>query len=247
MTISFDFSGRTVAVTGGAQGIGLSLARFFDLAGARVVVLDLAGAPLSALGDREWRGDVQGLACDVSDSVSVALAFAEVESDGGGVDVLVNNAGVLRDGMVWKMSDGDWDTVVRVHLSGAFNCARAAIPYMRTRGWGRIINTTSYSGLHGNFGQANYSAAKAGIIGFTRGIAKELATFGITVNAISPNARTAMVESIPEPRRREIELLAPLGRFAEPAEIAPAVGFLASDEASYITGVVLPVDGGLSI
>lgn len=118
---------------------------------------------------------------------------------------------------------------------------------MRAQGWGRIINTTSYTGLHGNVGQANYATAKAGIIGFTRSTAKELARFGITVNAISPNAQTSMVESIPEERRHEIELMAPMRRFSSPEEVGPAVGFLASDEAAYITGVVLPIDGGLSI
>jgi 3-oxoacyl-[acyl-carrier protein] reductase len=167
--------------------------------------------------------------------------------NGLGVDILVNNAGVLRDGVVWKISDQDWNAVIGVHATGSFNCTRAAIPRMRERGWGRIINTTSYTGLHGNFGQSNYAMAKAGIIGFTKCVAKEIAKFGITVNAISPNAETSMVKSIPEDRRRELELLAPLGRFARPEEIAPAVGFLASEEASYITGVILPVDGGLSI
>jgi 3-oxoacyl-[acyl-carrier protein] reductase len=149
--------------------------------------------------------------------------------------------------MLWKITDDEWSTVLAVHLTGTFNCTRAAVPAMRARGRGRIINTTSYTGLHGNLGQSNYAAAKAGIIGFTRTAAKELARFGITVNAVSPNASTAMIESIPPGRRAEIEAQTPLGRYGTPEEMAPAVAFLASDEAAYITGVVLPVDGGLSI
>jgi 3-oxoacyl-[acyl-carrier protein] reductase len=159
----------------------------------------------------------------------------------------VNNAGILRDRVVWKLTDADWQAVLGVHLTGTFNMTRAAVPAMREQGYGRFVNVTSYTGLHGNVGQANYAAAKAGIIGFTRTTAKELARFGITVNAISPNAETDMVASIPEDRLAELRAEIPMGRFSAPSEAAPAVGFLASEEAGYITGVVLPVDGGLSI
>ncbi len=161
--------------------------------------------------------------------------------------MVVNNAGILRDRVVWKLSDEDWQAVLAVHLTGTFNMTRAAIPTMREQQYGRIVNVTSYTGLHGNVGQANYAAAKAGIIGFTRTTAKELARFGITVNAISPNAETDMVASIPPDKRAELEAQIPIGRFSSPAEAAPAVAFLASAEAGYVTGVVLPVDGGLSI
>ena len=148
---------------------------------------------------------------------------------------------------MWKLTDADWQAVLDVHLTGTFNMTRAAIPMMRDQVYGRFVNVTSYTGLHGNVGQANYAAAKAGIIGFTRTTAKELARFGITVNAISPNAETDMVASIPEDRLEELRADIPMGRFSAPSEAGPAVGFLASEEAGYITGVVLPVDGGLSI
>ena len=145
------------------------------------------------------------------------------------------------------MNDADWRAVLDVHLTGTFNLTRAVIPTMRAINRGRIINVTSYTGLHGNVGQANYAAAKAGIIGFTKAVAKEVARFGITVNAISPNAETAMVATIPLEKKQQLTRTIPLGRFGDPQEMAAAVGFLASDEASYITGTVLPVDGGLSM
>jgi 3-oxoacyl-[acyl-carrier protein] reductase len=165
----------------------------------------------------------------------------------GRLDVVVNNAGILRDRMVWKLSDDDWQAVLGVHLTGTFNMTRAAVPVMREQAYGRIVNITSYTGLHGNIGQSNYAAAKAGIIGFTRATAKELAGFGITVNAISPNAETDMVASIPADRLAELRDQIPMRRFSDPAEVGPAVAFLACEQAGYITGVVLPVDGGLSI
>jgi 3-oxoacyl-[acyl-carrier protein] reductase len=133
-----------------------------------------------------------------------------------------------------------------VHLGGTFRFTRACVPYFRAQRNGRVVNVTSYSGLHGNVGQANYASAKAGIIGFTKTAAKELARFGVTVNAISPNAETRMIASIPEDRRRASEQLIPMGRYADPSEISAAVAFLASDEAGYVTGTVLPVDGGIA-
>ena len=187
------------------------------------------------------------LEIDVADAGSVAAGIDDVLARTGRIDVVVNNAGILRDRVVWKLTDADWQAVLGVHLTGTFNMTRAAIPTMRDQGYGRFVNVTSYTGLHGNVGQANYAAAKAGIIGFTRTTAKELARFGITVNAISPNAETDMVASIPEDRLEELRAQIPMGRFSAPSEVGPAVGFLASEEAGYITGVVLPVDGGLSI
>jgi len=149
--------------------------------------------------------------------------------------------------VLWKLTDDDWEQVLAVHSGGTFRFTRACVPHFRAGGRGRVINVTSYTGIRGNVGQANYAMAKAGIIGFTKTAAKELAHFGITVNAISPNAETRMIASIPDAKREELLAQIPLRRFGSPAEMCPAVGFLASDEASYVTGVVLPVDGGISI
>lgn len=243
-SLSFEFDGRAVAVTGGANGIGRAIVEFFAAAGAQVWALDIDEPGLKDAYSE--MANVEGLRCDVSDSRSVDEAFKVMEEHNA-PNVLVNNAGILRDGVLWRTTDEDWLAVMDVHATGTFYCTRAAVPGMRARGGGRIINTTSYTGLRGNVGQAGYATAKSGIIGFTKTAARELGRFGITVNAVSPNAATAMVESIPPPKRRSLEEAIPLGRFGEPAEMAPAVGFLASDEAQYITGVVLPIDGGLSI
>jgi 3-oxoacyl-[acyl-carrier protein] reductase len=207
-------------------------------------MVDLDGAEV--ISAAETMGAV-GLQADVSNTADVTGVVAKVLAKTGRVDVLVNNAGVLRDGVVWKLTDEDWDTVLGVHLGGTFRFTRACTPIFREQNFGRIVNVTSYTGLHGNIGQSNYGAAKAGIIGFTKTTAKELAGFGVTVNAISPNAATRMIESIPDEKRDQLAAAIPVGRWGEAYEMCPAVGFLASREASYITGVVLPVDGGLSI
>lgn len=242
--ISYDFSGATVIVTGAARGIGLEIGRAFVNWGAAAFLVDRDRTELEdsarSIGARWFGADVS-----VSDEVDRAVRYA-VDATGR-VDVLVNNAGILRDKVVWKMSDQDWDDVLATHAGGTFRFTRAVVPQMRAQGNGRIINVTSYTGLRGNPGQANYATAKAGIIGFTRTTAKELARFGITVNAISPNAQTRMVASIPDEKLAELAAAIPLGRFGSPEEMAPAVGFLATRAAGYITGVVLPVDGGISI
>jgi 3-oxoacyl-[acyl-carrier protein] reductase len=246
MKLSFDFSDRVVVVSGAAQGIGHAIAARFHESGARVAVLDRDAERLEAA----WAGAGQSVlpvALDVADAAEVNAAVERIAGWGGGLDILVNNAGITRDGVVWKMTDANWQAVLAVHLGGTFNLTRAAVPLMRAASFGRIINVTSYTGLHGNVGQANYAAAKAGIVGFTKAVAKEVARFGITVNAISPNAATSMVADVPAAKLAELTAAIPQGRFAEPAEMAAAVAFLSSDDAAYITGIVLPVDGGMSM
>jgi 3-oxoacyl-[acyl-carrier protein] reductase len=242
--VSFDFTGRTVVVTGAARGVGRAIAARFGGAGATVYLVDVDADPVA--GAAREIGAI-GLVADVSDTGQVTATVERVVAETGRLDVLVNNAGILRDGVVWKLTDDDFEAVLAVHAGGTFRFTRAAVPHFRRQGSGRIINVTSYTGLRGNPGQANYAMAKAGIIGFTKTTAKELARFGVTVNAISPNAQTRMITSIPAEKRAQLAAGIPMGRFAEPSEMAAAVAFLASDEAAYITGVVLPVDGGLSM
>ena len=242
--ISYDFSGHTIAVTGGARGIGLEMGRKFVRAGADTYLLDhdatVAGEAAESIGAR-------AIAVDVSDTDAVEAAVAQMVDETGRLDTVVNNAGILRDTVLWKLTDDDWDQVLAIHAGGTFRMTRAAVPHFRAQSRGRIINVSSYTGLHGNIGQANYATAKAGILGFTRTAAKELARFGVTVNAIVPNAETRMVESIPDAKKAEFTAQIPMGRFGAPEEMADATAFLASDEAGYITGVTLAVDGGLSI
>ena len=244
--LSFDFTGRTVLVSGGGRGIGAELVGFFVAAGARVVPVDVDEAGLTAHEERYGEA-VLPLRMDITDSAAVNDGVDAVTKWSGGVDVLINNAGIVRDSVVWRMADDQWSDVLAVHLTGSFNLTRAVIPGMRARAWGRVINVTSFSGLHGNVGQTNYGAAKAGLVGFTLSAAKELARSGVTVNAISPNAATPMVAGVPPEKFAELEATIPIGRFADPSEICPAVGFLASAEASYVTGAVLQVDGGMSM
>jgi len=245
VNITFDFSGKGVLVTGAAQGIGYEIVKLFAVAGASVTAIDRNEATLA----QAWDG-VEGVTCaaaDVADAEGIQAVVDAALARVGRVDVAVNNAGITRDAVVWKLTSEAWQAVLDVHLTGTFNVTRTVVPPMRAAGFGRVINITSYTGMHGNIGQANYAAAKAGIIGFTKTVAKETARFGITVNAVSPNAMTAMVEGVPPEKLTELTALVPLGRFGAPSEMAPLVGFLASDEAAYITGAVLPVDGGLSM
>jgi 3-oxoacyl-[acyl-carrier protein] reductase len=244
VSITWDFEGRTVVVTGAARGIGRALVERFADGGAHVVAVDLDGDELEAVAARAGATPVVASVADSADAERIVATAVEAT---GRVDVLVNNAGILRDRVVWKLTDDDWDAVLGVHLGGTFRLTRACVPHFREQGFGRVVNVTSYTGLHGNVGQAAYAAAKAGIVGFTKTTAKELARFGTTVNAISPNAETRMIESMPAEVRAASVQLIPAGRYADASEITAAVAFLASEEAGYITGVVLPVDGGLSM
>lgn len=237
-------SGRTAVVTGAARGIGLELARYLRGAGASVYLIDRDADEVAAAAAEV---DGAAVAADVSSTADVDAAVTRAVDETGRLDIVVNNAGVLRDGVLWKLTDDEWDLVMAVHLGGTFRMTRAAVPHFRAQQYGRVVNVTSYSGLHGNVGQANYAAAKAGIVGFTKTAAKELARFGVTVNAISPNAETRMIAGIPEAKKAELAAAIPMRRFAEPDEMCSAVGFLTSTEAGYVTGTVIPVDGGLSM
>ncbi|ANW63735.1 MULTISPECIES: SDR family NAD(P)-dependent oxidoreductase [Mycolicibacterium] len=242
--LTYDFSGRSVIVTGAARGIGFELGSFFAGAGAATYMIDVDADELT---DAAKRAGGVAVMADVRSTEDVKAAVATVIEDTGKVDVVVNNAGVLRDKVVWKLTDEDWDEVMAVHAGGTFRFTRECVPHFRERNFGRIINITSFTGLRGNPGQSNYGMAKAGIIGFTKTTAKELARFGVTVNAIAPNAETRMIASIPADKKAEMTKAIPLGRFAQPSEMCPAIGFLASEEAGFITGTVLSVDGGMSM
>ncbi|MEO8506031.1 MAG: 3-oxoacyl-ACP reductase FabG [Betaproteobacteria bacterium] len=244
-------AGRTALVTGAAQGIGEAVVRAFASEGASVCIADVAFDRASALAAELAAQGVRAMAsrCDVSSRAEVAATVADACARLGGIDILVNNAGITRPGMLHKMTEDQWDLVVAVHLKGTFNCLQAVVPGMIERRAGRIINVTSVAGVLGTIGQINYSAAKAGIVGITMSAARELAQYGITVNAIAPGAATPMTETIRTDDRFRDKYLAriPLGRWAEPAEVAPVFVFFASDAASYVTGQVLAADGGLTI
>ena len=244
MTGELDFSGQTVIVTGAARGIGEATAKRFAELGAAVWMVDADAEALIPAAEAAGAFAAVG---DVSSTTDVERVVADAVEETGRVDVLFNNAGILRDKMLWKIDDADWDLVVDVSLGGTFRFTRACVPHFRERGYGRVINVTSFTGLHGNVGQAAYAAAKAGVIGFSKTAAKELARFGVTVNVISPNAQTRMIDSIPDDIRGGLDALIPLGRFADPSEIVPGVLFLASPAAAYVTGAVLPVDGGIAM
>jgi 3-oxoacyl-[acyl-carrier protein] reductase len=240
----FDFTGRTVVVTGSARGIGKEVARMFAGSGAATYLVDPDADEVKTAADEIGATAIIG---DVSSTTDVDAAVDQIVRDTGRLDVVINNAGILRDTVLWKLSDDDWNSVLGVHLGGTFRMTRAAVPHFRSQQYGRVVNVTSFTGLHGNIGQSAYAAAKAGIIGLTKTTAKELAGFGVTANAISPNAETRMIASIPADKREQITAGIPLKRFAAPSEMAAAVAFLASEEAGYITGTVLPVDGGLAM
>jgi 3-oxoacyl-[acyl-carrier protein] reductase len=242
--VTFDFSGQTVIVTGAGRGIGLAISECFAAAKADVVMVDM---DRDVAEQEAARLGATAVVANIANTAEVESVVSSTIERAGRIDVLINNAGILRDGVLWKTDDDAWESVLAVHLGGSFRLIRACVPHFRERQYGRVINFTSYTGLHGNPGQSNYAAAKAGLIGLTKTAAKELGRFGITVNAISPNANTRMIASIPEDRRAEMTAHIPAGRIAEPNEISAAVAFLASAEASYITGVVLPVDGGVAM
>ncbi|MFD0689793.1 glucose 1-dehydrogenase [Actinomadura fibrosa] len=251
-----NLDGRVALVTGAARGIGAEIARTYARAGARVGVLDLKEdlTRETVAGITGAGGRALGLGADVTDPDGVERAVRRLAEEYGGLDIVVNNAGVTRDNLLFRMTEDDWDTVVAVHLRGVFLVTRAAQRIMVERRYGRIVNISSTSAL-GNRGQANYSAAKAGVQGFTRTTAIELGPFGITVNAIGPGyvdtemtRATAERLGVPADRRlAEVAATLPVRRTGEPADIANAALFLAAEESGFVTGQVLYVDGGRSV
>ncbi|HEX6839612.1 MAG TPA: 3-oxoacyl-[acyl-carrier-protein] reductase [Polyangia bacterium] len=239
------FSGKVALITGGARGIGRATAQAFAAEGARVIVADVdtdaAEATARALG-----GGAIGLGIDVADPQSVKTVVATALARAERIDVLVNNAGITRDASLLKTSDEAWDAVIAVNLSGTFYVTREVAPHMVARGSGAIINASSVVGVYGNFGQSNYVATKSGVIGMTRVWARELGRKGVRVNAIAPGfIATDMTAKMPEDVLEGMKKKTPLGRLGTPEDVARAYVFLASDEASFINGQVLGVDGGL--
>jgi 3-oxoacyl-[acyl-carrier protein] reductase len=247
MTTAIDLTGKVAFVTGSTRGIGLAIARALHAAGAKVAIAgrdaERAKVVATELGQR-----AAGVGCDVAVAEQVEAALAAAEAALGPVDVLVNNAGLTRDNLLLRLTEADWDVVLDANLKGAFHTTRAAIKGMMKRRSGRIINVTSVVGLSGNKGQANYAASKAGLVGFTKSVAKEYAGRGILANCIAPGyIETDMTSGLPEAAKATLLEGIALGRLGRPEDVAGAALFLASDLAAYITGQVLVVDGGLVV
>jgi 3-oxoacyl-[acyl-carrier protein] reductase len=239
---------KVAIITGAANGIGLAAAKTFAREGARIAMADFdeetgstRAAELSAEGY-----DVAFFQVNVADKTSVDGLVQNVLGHFGKIDILINNAGITRDGMLHKLSSEDFQKVVDVNLTGVFNCAQAVVPAMVQQGSGRIINTSSVSGIYGNVGQTNYAATKAGVVGMTKTWAKELGRKGINVNAVAPGfIETGMTAAVPDKVIEQMKMLVPLGRLGLPEDIANAYLFLASDESKYVNGTTLHVDGGI--
>ena len=246
-----ELDGRIALVTGGSRGIGAAISRELGAAGAHVAVnyardAESAGAVCAAV--REAGGEATAIQGDVSTAEGAAALVETVESDVGPIGILVNNAGITRDDLIMRLSEEDWRDVIDTNLSGAFFTCRALSRPMLKRRAGVIVNITSIVGVHGNAGQSNYAASKAGLIGLTKALAKELGGRGIRVNAIAPGyIATELTEALPDQAREAILSNTPLGRLGEPDDVARAVRFLCSDAAAFVTGEVLAVDGGLGI
>ncbi|AII08434.1 SDR family NAD(P)-dependent oxidoreductase [Rhodococcus opacus] len=248
----FELTGKSALVTGAGSGIGASVAHAYARAGAAVLVTDVDGDAAAAVAAEITAagGSAKSAALDVRDAEAAAAAAEQAAAlNDGTLNILVNNAGAIAPAMFPNLEEDDFRRIVDIHLVGSFVCSKAVLPYLPTDGSGRIINVTSAAGLVGTIGQANYGAAKAGIIGLTKSLARELAKKQVTVNALAPLAATKMTENIRSNEKLAAKTLAriPLGRWAEPDEISASFVFFASDGAAYITGQVLPVDGGTVI
>jgi 3-oxoacyl-[acyl-carrier protein] reductase len=246
-----NLSERVALVTGGGRGIGRAIALKLAEVGATVVVNDVGDStPAEGVAEeiRKMGGESLVVLADISQSSEVARLVDNAVEKYGKIDILVNNAGITRDQLIMRMSDDEWDKVLGINLKGVFLCSKAVLRPMMKQRWGRIVSISSIVGLIGNAGQANYASAKAGVIGLTRTIAKEVASRGITANAIAPGfIDTPMTQQLPEERKQELMNQVPLGYLGTPRDIAEAVAFLASEEARYITGQVITVDGGISL
>jgi 3-oxoacyl-[acyl-carrier protein] reductase len=249
MTEHLPFENKVALVTGSARGIGRAIAETLARRGASLVIADLRAelAAATALEIAASTGQrTLAVAVDVVNSDSVKAMVDKVLAGFGRLDILVNNAGVTRDNLIMRMEEADWDLVLDINLKGAFNCSKAVVRTMMKQRSGRIVNISSVSGLRGQAGQANYSASKAGLIGLTKALARELGSRQITVNAVAPGfILTDLTKDLPSELKDASLKMIPLGRWGSPQEIAAAVAFLASDEAGYITGHVLSVDGGM--
>jgi 3-oxoacyl-[acyl-carrier protein] reductase len=243
-----ELDGQVALVTGGSRGIGLAIGQELGRAGAKVAVVARNGETAeSAAASLEGTGH-RGYACDVSEATGVKAVVGKLEEELGPVDILVNNAGITRDNIFIRMKEEEWDEVLAVNLKGAFNMTRALARGMMKRRNGVVLNITSVVGVVGNAGQANYAASKAGLIGFTKSIAKELAPRGIRCNAIAPGfITTDMTAGLPEAAVEELRSRIPLGYFGDPEDVGGLVRFLAGPAASYITGQVVAVDGGMAM
>jgi 3-oxoacyl-[acyl-carrier protein] reductase len=243
-----NLDGTTALVTGAGQGIGREIALTLATAGADIASLDvnLEGAEATAVLVRKKGRQALALACDVSNPADVDRCVVAALAGRDQIHYLVNNAGITRDNLLLRMSDAEWESVIRVNLTGTFNVTKAVSRSMMKKRFGRIVNIASVIGIMGNAGQCNYAASKAGIIGFTRAAAKELAGRNINVNAVAPGfIETAMTEALPEARKEEMRRLIPLGRFGSALDVARVVLFLCSDLGAYVTGQVINCDGGM--
>lgn len=242
---------RVALVTGGSRGIGRACAVALGEQGHRVAFCyssDIEGAKDTKAAVEAAGSEALAVHADVSDAAAVDRAFGEIEEALGSVELLVNNAGIAADGLVMRMTDEQWDSVLRTNLTGAFHTIRRATPKMMRGRFGRVVNMSSVSGQSGQAGQANYAAAKAGLVGLTRAVARELAPRGITCNIVAPGPIvTAMTEGLPDDWRAWATSSVPLGRLGTPEEVGAVVAFLCSDAAGYITGALVPVDGGLGM